>query len=211
MSLCTWSLLAISTTMLIIQVELVELNLHSEYWNWFDLIFIHRFQLHHGNILPLLIVLLNGLFAFVTVFIACELGQRMSDAFEQIDITIGQLHWYLYPFGIQQMLPTIIVNAHQPISLECFGGIACTRDIFKNVGIDLTKKSTVSNMIDDDNFFLAHSPRLFVLHGAPSTWSLKSFISVWERFRNVDVCLTAHCRLSRIYWIKIYCNFSKWI
>lgn len=91
--------------------------------------------MYHENVLPLLLLISNGLIAFATVFIACELGQRMTDAFDEIDSTICQFEWYLFPIEIKQILPTIIAIAREPVEVECFGSIACTREVFKNVSI----------------------------------------------------------------------------
>lgn len=86
--------------------------------------------------MPLLLLILNGGFAFTTVLIACELGHRMNCSFERILFTIEQFDWYLFPIEIQRMLPLIIAIAQQPVTLECFGSIECSRQVFKNVGID---------------------------------------------------------------------------
>lgn len=83
----------------------------------------------------LLLPVINGIFGLATIFSASELGQRMNDAFEEIDLSIDQFNWYLFPIGIQRLLPMIIANAQQTVSMECFGSIVCTRDVFKNVGI----------------------------------------------------------------------------
>lgn len=84
--------------------------------------------------MPVLILVLNGIFALATVFIACEIGHRMSEAFEgMIDFTIDQWDWYLLPKEIKRMLPSIMLNTQQPITLECFGSIKCSREVFKNV------------------------------------------------------------------------------
>lgn len=79
---------------------------------------------------------LNGAAGLILVFIACELGQRITDAFDGIDCTIDQLDWYLFPIEIKRVLPIIIVSAQQPVSVGCFGSIICIRVVFKNVGID---------------------------------------------------------------------------
>lgn len=83
---------------------------------------------------------IDGILGLILVFIASELGQRMGDAFEEIDFTIGQFNWYLFPVKIKRMLPMIILDANQPVVLECFGSIACTREVFKNVSVDPTMK-----------------------------------------------------------------------
>lgn len=85
--------------------------------------------------MPLFMLILCGIFSLTIVLIACELGQRMSDAFDEMNFTIGQFDCYLFPIEIQRMLPLIIANAQQPVTLECFGSIKCTREVFKNVGI----------------------------------------------------------------------------
>lgn len=67
------------------------------------------------------------------VFIACELCERVSDAFNQIDEVIDQLDWYKYPPDIKRMLPVIMINAQESIVIECFGSISCSRMVFKQV------------------------------------------------------------------------------
>lgn len=79
---------------------------------------------------------LNGTFGLILVFVACELGHRITDAFDRIDFTIDQLDWYLFPIEVKRVLPMIIVSAQQPVSVGCFGSIVCIRDVFKNVSID---------------------------------------------------------------------------
>lgn len=97
-------------------------------------------QLQHGNVVPVLLTIFTGLMALALVFINCELCQRISDAYEQVDITIVQFEWYLFPNDIQRMLPIIIANAQQPVELECFGSIKCGREVFKNVGAEQSCK-----------------------------------------------------------------------
>lgn len=79
---------------------------------------------------------LNGTFGLILVFIACELGQRISGTFDGIDVTISQFDWYLFPIEMKRMLPMIITSVQRPVSLECFGEIVCTREVFKNVSND---------------------------------------------------------------------------
>lgn len=83
--------------------------------------------------MPVLLLFVMGIFALALVFIICELGQRMSDTFDEIDSTLDKSDWYLFPIEIKRMLPMIIANAQEPVSLECFGSIICSRNTFKNV------------------------------------------------------------------------------
>lgn len=99
-----------------------------------------RFQLRHGNVMSVLLnATLNGFFCLALVLNDCELGQRMTDAFEEINFTLNQFEWYLFPIEIKRMLPAIIANAQKTVAVECFGSIACNRDVFKNVGIHTIK------------------------------------------------------------------------
>lgn len=96
----------------------------------------YRLQLQHESIQAVLLPAFNGIMGFALVFIACELGQRMGNAFEEINVTIHQIDWHLFPVELKRMLPAIIATAQQPVSLECLGSIKCTRDVFKKVGIE---------------------------------------------------------------------------
>lgn len=83
----------------------------------------------------LLLTIFYAGYAFGVVFIICELGQRLTDAFEEINDEIDRFEWYLFPSEIQRMLPTIMISAQQPVVLECFGSIAGSRETFKRVSL----------------------------------------------------------------------------
>lgn len=134
--------------------------------------------------MPVLILILNGIFALATVFIACEIGHRMSEAFEEmIDFTIDQWDWYRLPREIRLVLPMIMLNAQQPITLECFGSIKCSREVFKNVSTLVEKCGDWSGWLYLNSvaaafhirkllklmFFLGHSSLLFIFYGATPT------------------------------------------
>ena len=69
------------------------------------------------------------------VFAACELGQRFSNAFCDIDDSIFQLDWYLLPFELQKTLPIIVNYAQQPLVVQFFGSYSCSRNQFKKVSL----------------------------------------------------------------------------
>lgn len=72
-------------------------------------------------------------YAFGLIFITCELGQRLSDAFEEINNQIGKFNWYWFPNNLKAILPHIIMVSQQPVDLGCFGSITCSRNSFKKV------------------------------------------------------------------------------
>lgn len=67
------------------------------------------------------------------MFVACEIGQNVSNAFKEIDDEIDRFHWYLFPAEIQKMLPILLSVTQRPINIEVFGSIACDRENFKKV------------------------------------------------------------------------------
>lgn len=60
-----------------------------------------------------------------------ELGQRVTDAFEEICDEISAFQWYLFPLQLQKLLPTILIETQRPVEMECFGSITATRDTLK--------------------------------------------------------------------------------
>lgn len=71
-----------------------------------------------------------------------ELGQRLTNAFDEIGYSLEQFDWYLFPMEFKRILPMIMVIAQQPVELECFGSIKCSRIVFKKVSIKNSQKHT---------------------------------------------------------------------
>lgn len=67
------------------------------------------------------------------VFFPCEVGQRLTNTLNEIDYEFEQLDWYLFPFEVQRVLPTILSGVQKPIVLGCFGTVSGSRDQFKKV------------------------------------------------------------------------------
>lgn len=72
-------------------------------------------------------------YAFGIILVICELGQRLTDAFGQIADEVKHFDWYLFPYEIQRILSFILINAQQPVELECFGSVTGIRETFKKV------------------------------------------------------------------------------
>lgn len=67
------------------------------------------------------------------MFLFCELGESVSDHFNLIPNVIYYLDWYTFPKDIQKMIPTIMMVSQQPIVLQAFASLKCTREAFKQV------------------------------------------------------------------------------
>lgn len=99
-----------------------------------QLIFALIFQSENPvDVTALIAVAGQTVWTFVSIFIYCELGQRVSEAFDGPYDAISQFKLHLFPIEVQRMLPIIIVGAQQPIDLRGYGNFSCTRDRFKSV------------------------------------------------------------------------------
>lgn len=93
-------------------------------------------QTHHAdNLLELVITLLQVIYSFGVLLLACELGQRVTITFDECTALIDNFDWYLFPIEIQRMLTIVINFAQQPLVVKCFGSAACDRETFKYVSI----------------------------------------------------------------------------
>lgn len=71
--------------------------------------------------------------SFALIFIACELGERASLAFGEIDHMVDQFNSYYFPSDVKKMLPIFMVMVQKPFRMAVFGGTTCGRDSLKQV------------------------------------------------------------------------------
>lgn len=76
----------------------------------------------------LVITMILIAYAFGTLFVSCELGQRNHLAFNECSEVIDQFDWYLLPSDIQRMLPLLSHFSQQPVEIKCFGSVALNRE-----------------------------------------------------------------------------------
>lgn len=79
-----------------------------------------------------------GLYAFGIVLTVCELGQRMTEAFEEIEFVVEGCDWSSFSLELQKMLPMILLILQQPVELRCFGSTSGLRETFKKVCLAIT-------------------------------------------------------------------------
>lgn len=94
---------------------------------------------------------------FELLFAICELGERVTIGFESFGDELERCDWYKLPTKMQRMHLMFLVDTQQPVNIECFGNILCTRDTFKKVfgggdGLyaNLMTDSPISILILDD-------------------------------------------------------------
>lgn len=83
---------------------------------------------------------------FFALYIICELGQRLSDAFEEINELIDQFQWYRFHKNMKRILPTAMIIVQKPVSVECFGSLLCGREVFKKVWCEIESIRTFSSL-----------------------------------------------------------------
>lgn len=81
----------------------------------------------------LLISIHNMFWAFTLVFVACELGERVRNEFDCVRFLVDQLKFHLFPHKLRKLVPTITINAQNPVEFKCFGSISCSRESFQKV------------------------------------------------------------------------------
>lgn len=59
----------------------------------------------------------------------------MSNRFSEVGEMIYACDWYTFPNELQRILPTVLMLAHQPVPLEGFVNLKCTREAFKTVNL----------------------------------------------------------------------------
>lgn len=71
--------------------------------------------------------------ALLSSFCYCELGERVSQQFNIFDDELRRCRWYLYPLEMQKMLLIILSSTQQPPAIQGYANTVCTRDAFKRV------------------------------------------------------------------------------
>lgn len=90
------------------------------------------FQSNHDSD-SIAVSIMAPIYAFGMIFIACELSQRLTNAYSKIDDIFEQFEWYRFPNAVRRALPTIISMVQKPVEFECFGNVSCSRESFKKV------------------------------------------------------------------------------
>lgn len=51
------------------------------------------------------------------IFLYCEIGEKVTQKFDEINYEIGQFDWYSFPFELLKFMPTIMLVNQQPMQL----------------------------------------------------------------------------------------------
>lgn len=81
----------------------------------------------------LIITIFYVFYAIGLVLVICELGQRITNAFDEIDDQIENFDWNLFSLEVQKLLPIMLMVVQQPVELHIFGSASGLRETFKKV------------------------------------------------------------------------------
>lgn len=84
--------------------------------------------------------LLLAFWAFGMIFFYCEIGERVTTAFEEFETELCTFDWYLLPIDLQRALSTVMMYSQKSAIIQGFGNSPCSRFamnqvcLFKSVG-----------------------------------------------------------------------------
>lgn len=67
------------------------------------------------------------------IFCVCELGERVTHQFVMFNEELERCDWNTLPGKLQRMYLIFLSNIQQSVCIQCYAGIKCSRDTFKQV------------------------------------------------------------------------------
>lgn len=151
-----WAILFLATTLITTQFLLVEYiydSIQCALCFWFEDLNIN-FSLFikwedHWNGFEMSTTILADFWAFTLNFLACEVGQRVTSQYEIFGDELRKCNWHVLPIEMQRIYLTFLLDTQQPIFIQSYGGIVCSRETYKKVGFEknILMKSTLSTGI----------------------------------------------------------------
>lgn len=81
----------------------------------------------------LLAILLTIIPVLGLIFLSCDLGQRLSNVFDEFNNDAWTKNWYLYPLELQRMFLLFGAGTQQSVNIRCYGNILCIRETMRKV------------------------------------------------------------------------------
>lgn len=138
-----WTVAAICSTMLILQIQLVEYSYSIHIYifpkkmlaNWINSFYLYIDPKSEHTASPILLVTEGVLvfWSFVVMLLFCFLGEMVTHQFNMFNETLNNTNWYLFPNELQRMLVIFMSITQQSTLIRGYGNNECTRDAFKQV------------------------------------------------------------------------------
>lgn len=87
----------------------------------------------NSNLIDIVISSVIAMLTFIFIFIACEPGERVTEAFETFNEEFEQCDWYLLQNDVQKLYVMFLLDTKLRINIKCYGNIHCTRETSKKV------------------------------------------------------------------------------
>lgn len=140
----TWGLLSITSSLMILQGQLVQCFHFEEektYNFWIHCDFCSSFFITHqcakvsdqSNPADLVMPLNFSFWAFTVLYFYCNFGEMLSQESQVFNDELWQCNWYLLPIKVQRMLVMFMIDTEQPMSIHGYGNIECSRNTFRKV------------------------------------------------------------------------------
>lgn len=133
-----FSATCICGTLLMAQMAIVQYLLNEKIIWKISVVIDHIdiFQIHHEISSTMLILLFaQGFYAFGLLFVICELCERVTQGFNEINDQLQEYNYLLFPKEIHRLMPIMVIFVQQPVDFKFFGSISCSRDSFKQVSL----------------------------------------------------------------------------
>lgn len=82
--------------------------------------------------------------SFAAVYLFCYFGERVATEFEELEDTLFECDWYLFPNKLQKSFLITTIAVQQPISIRGIANVFCTRQSFKEVSKVLIEYMKIS-------------------------------------------------------------------
>lgn len=142
--LLSWSSAGFCGTMIMIQLELVQYLFIVECLIYWELIYVNvHYSLFTTNLQSkatpnsmIIVTLLSEMFSsIIFILIFCEVGEKVSQMFVEIDREIIHIQWFWFPIEVQRYFVIILSFGQKTVCLNGFGSISGSREVFKHVRI----------------------------------------------------------------------------
>lgn len=124
-----WCMLTIVSTLMLFQIFLVSsfyilMLFRILFGNVTTIYFALSETQSQGspNIYSLIRLFFLQFWAYISILLIGELGERLINRFEDIDIC-SVCDWYLFPANVQRIIPMILMNTQLTVALAGYGNI----------------------------------------------------------------------------------------
>lgn len=67
------------------------------------------------------------------LLLMCVFGEMVTTAFGELNETVYELSWHLWPIKLQKHVPVILIKTQKPVTFKGLFTMDCSRDTFKKV------------------------------------------------------------------------------